>query len=481
MRQTKTIIPLLFLLVAGSAWAQTESKPAFGINFSGFIKSDMFYDSRQTVSIREGHFLLFPKGELADKEGLDLNAVQSLQMLSIQSRLLGRITGPDAFGAKTSGLIEAEFFGTSDADINGFRLRHAFVKMNWAKTELLVGQFWHPMFVTESFPEVVSFNTGAPFQPFNRSPQVRLTRAFGRWSLAASAIAQRDFASSGPDGVSTAYARNSMVPEFNLKLQYAAKNTAGTEFLLGAEGDILTLRPRTATAAGYAADATVASAAGMAFLQVKTRGLTFKAETVYGGNLHHLTMAGGYAVDAITDPVRGFVTYAPLRTITGWTELMTNGTFFRRGSLPDIPRTWEPGATWPGRPTPGAPTSTGWPGYRPGWSSTRARPASRPSANGLGRGTELPCRTARSAAAGSSPTSACWEPSTFSFDPRRVQAEPRKSKLIFFCRFPIWERACRSRVSSRWVSSAVSRSLLAGRPCSALRAWWASRMPISWS
>ena len=331
MRQTKTLVSLFYLLVAGSAWAQTESKPVFGINFSGFIKSDMFYDSRQTVSIREGHFLLFPKGEMADKEGHDLNAVQSLQMLSIQSRLQGRITGPDAFGAKTSGLIEAEFFGTSDADINGFRLRQAFVKMNWAKTELLVGQFWHPMFVTESFPEVVSFNTGAPFQPFNRSPQVRLTRAFGRWSLAASAIAQRDFTSSGPDGVSTAYARNSMVPEFNLKLQYAAKNTAGTEFLLGAEGDILTLRPRTATAAGYAADATVASAAGMAFLQVKTRGLTFKAETVYGGNLHHLTMAGGYAVDAVTDPVRGFVTYAPLRTITGWTELMTNGTSFQAG------------------------------------------------------------------------------------------------------------------------------------------------------
>ncbi len=168
----------------------------------------MFYDSRQTVSVREGHFLLYPKPVLADKDGRDINAVSSFHMLSIQTRLLGRVTGPDAFGAKTSGLIEGEFFGTSDADINGFRLRHAFVRLNWAKTELLVGQFWHPMFVTESFPEVVSFNTGAPFQPFNRSPQVRLTRTLGRWSLAATALAQRDFPSNGPDGVSTIYARN---------------------------------------------------------------------------------------------------------------------------------------------------------------------------------------------------------------------------------------------------------------------------------
>ena len=332
MRQTKISFILCFFLVASTAAAQTESKPVFGITFSGFVKTDMLYDSRQTVSVREGHFLLFPKGELRDKEGRDLNAVSSFHMLSVQTRLLGRITGPDAFGAKTSGLVETEFFGTSDSDINGFRLRHAYVKLNWAKTELMVGQFWHPMFVTESFPETLSFNTGAPFQPFNRSPQVRLTRTFGRWSLAAAALAQRDFPSTGPEGASTVYARNGLVPELNLKLQYAAKNEeAGTELLLGVGGDILALRPRMATAAGYATDTTVTSTAGMAFLRIKTRGLTFKAEAVYGGNLHHLTMAGGYAVDAVTDAARGLVTYAPLRTVTAWTELMSTGTSFQAG------------------------------------------------------------------------------------------------------------------------------------------------------
>jgi hypothetical protein len=332
MRQTRISAVLCFSLVASTAAAQTESKPVFGITFSGFVKTDILYDSRQTVNSREGHYLLFPKGEVLDKEGRDLNAVPSFHMLSVQTRLLGRITGPEAFGAKTSGLVETEFFGTSDADINGFRLRHAFVKLNWAKTELMVGQFWHPMFVTESFPETVSFNTGAPFQPFNRAPQVRLTRAFGRWSLAVAAMAQRDFPSNGPDGASTVYARNAIVPEFNLKLQYAAKNEkSGTELLLGVGGDVLTLRPRTATAAGYATDTTVASTAGMAFLRIKTKGLTFKAEAVYGGNLHHLTMAGGYAVEAVTDAARGFVSYAPLRTATAWTELMSNGTSFQAG------------------------------------------------------------------------------------------------------------------------------------------------------
>lgn len=333
MQPTKTALFLFFCLIASAAAAQaTESKPVFGISFSGFVKTDMLFDSRQTFSVREGHFLLFPKGGSLDKEGRDLNDVPSFHMLSIQTRLLGRITGPDAFGAKTSGLIETEFFGTSDGDINGFRLRHAFAKLNWTKTELLVGQFWHPMFATESFPETVSFNTGAPFQPFNRAPQVRLTRSFGRWSLALAALAQRDFPSTGPEGVSNIYARNALVPELNLKLLYAAKDEkTGRELLLGVGGDVLTLRPRTATSSGYATDTTLTSTAGMAFLRIKTRGLTFKAETVYGGNLHHLTMAGGYAVHAVTDASRGLVTYAPLRTVTAWTELMSNGTSFQAG------------------------------------------------------------------------------------------------------------------------------------------------------
>jgi hypothetical protein len=33
-----------------------------------------------------------------------------------------------------------------------FRLRHAFIKFNWNTTELLIGQYWHPLFVTTCYP-----------------------------------------------------------------------------------------------------------------------------------------------------------------------------------------------------------------------------------------------------------------------------------------------------------------------------------------
>jgi len=323
------------LLLAGAAglWAETETKaPAFGISFSGFIKTDLIYDSRQTVSLREGHYLLYPKGEALDPDGRDENAASSFHMLSVQTRLLGKITGPDAFGAKTSGLIEAEFFGTSDGDMNGFRLRHGYVKLTWPKAELLVGQFWHPMFITDDYPEVVSFNTGAPFQPFNRSPQVRYTRRFGDWwSVTATALAQRDFASTGPDGTSTVYARNAAVPEFNLNLQYRRTGEAGGESVFGLGGDYKRIVPRLVTTAGYATSAGLNDWAGMVYWKLKKSAFTAKAEAVYGQNLHHLTMMGGYAIAEITDAARAEATYDPTENLSLWGEIETNGTTFQTG------------------------------------------------------------------------------------------------------------------------------------------------------
>ena len=326
------ISTVLFISCAAVLTAQSESEPpAFGISLSGYIRTDLLYDSRQTVNLREGHFLLFAKAPAFDKDGRDANAAPSFHMLSIQTRLLGRITGPDALGARTSGLIEGEFFGMADSDINGFRLRHAYVKLNWPRTELMVGQFWHPMFVAESFPEVVSFNTGAPFQPFNRSPQVRLTQLIGPLSFIATAAAQRDFVSNGPEGAGSVYARNAALPEFNLRAQYAAKFKSGSELLLGLGGDLLALKPRLATASGYATGVTLASWAGMTYFKLRTSGLTFKAEAVYGGNLHHLIMLGGYAVRGVTDPERGTESYAPLNVVSAWGEIQTNGEAFQAG------------------------------------------------------------------------------------------------------------------------------------------------------
>ncbi|NPV83316.1 MAG: hypothetical protein HPY46_07030 [Candidatus Aminicenantes bacterium] len=314
------------MLAASDLRAQGRDDDKITLSLSGFIKTDILYDTRQTTSIREGHFLLYPKDRALDPEGNDFNAKDTFHILSIQTRLALKITGPKALGARPTGYIEGEFFGHSDADINGFRLRHAYLKLNWEKTELMIGQFWHPMFITESFPEVVSFNTGAPFEPFSRAPQVRFTWTEKKLSLSLTALSQRDFASTGPDGVSTVYFRNAAFPELDFKAA-----CAGRDFLLGAGVNSLRLVPRLATATGYEAGESVTSSAAYVFGRYKSRPLTIKAQAVYGGNLHHLTMLGGYVVTEIGEPPALRWQYTPVNTGSAWIELQTNGSKWQAG------------------------------------------------------------------------------------------------------------------------------------------------------
>jgi hypothetical protein len=295
---------------------------------SGFVKNDFFYDTRQNVSIREGHFLLYPSPILLDSADQDINATGNFNFLSIQTRLNGKITGPDAFGAKTSGVIEADFFGNENAnfvDANGFRLRHAFTKLNWEKTELLFGQYWHSFFNPGVFPGVISFNTGAPFQSFSRNPQIRLNYKITKFSISGTANSQRDFTSPGGSSVTH---RNSGVPELSLQLGYVSKNdSAKTEFMIGAGGSYKILRPRLSSTSGanlYKVDETVESYAGFAFLKLKLPLLTIKLQGVYGQNLFDLVMLGGYAIDTISDPTTGELNYLPYNTTSVWFDGNTN-------------------------------------------------------------------------------------------------------------------------------------------------------------
>ena len=90
---TLTVAALAFAAAAPPVAAQTEEKkPAFGITLSGFVKTDIFYDTRQTVAVREGHYLLFPKAPQIGPDGDDVNDRAGFHMLSIQTRIAGKIT-----------------------------------------------------------------------------------------------------------------------------------------------------------------------------------------------------------------------------------------------------------------------------------------------------------------------------------------------------------------------------------------------------
>ncbi|MCK5065858.1 MAG: hypothetical protein KAR16_00400, partial [Bacteroidales bacterium] len=214
------LIIALVMVSTAAVTAQEKEESEFGIKLSGFIKSDFFWDSRQTISAREGHFMLWPDPVELDNNGNDLNGKSSFNFLSIQSRFTIGLKGPDAFGAKTSGLLEGDFFAQASDNINLFRLRHAFVKLNWEHLEIMAGQFWNPLFVTSCFPGTVSFNTGTPLQSFARNPQLRFTYKTGGLSIIAAALSQRDYATVGESGGNTSYLRNSAIPDMHLQLHF---------------------------------------------------------------------------------------------------------------------------------------------------------------------------------------------------------------------------------------------------------------------
>ncbi|MFO8029812.1 MAG: hypothetical protein R6U28_08115 [Cyclonatronaceae bacterium] len=266
------------------------------------MKTDIYQDTRNTVSVRDGQFMLFPMNKVLDDAENDINRNIQFNMLAIQTRLLAQFSGPDAFGARTSGLVETAFFGSTDANINTLRLRHAWVKLDWDNTSLLVGQAWHPFFVAQSFPGTVSFSTGAPFQAFSRNPQVKLTRTFGPVTAIAAAMSQRDFA--GPGGSTSL--KNSAIPNLHAQLQVNAGDVLGG---LGVDFKRLDIHPRELDP--------VESWSYFGFLNLPLGSLTSKSYLIYGENLMDQTMLGGVA--RATDGPRIY----PYQTLGLWHEFTT--------------------------------------------------------------------------------------------------------------------------------------------------------------
>jgi hypothetical protein len=299
----KSTVAIIFLLFA--APFATAQDGDWGIKFHGFVKSDHFFDSRQTVAAREGHFLLYPSPEVKDSNGDDINATPNFNQLAIQTRLTGKITAPDAFGAKVSGVIEGAFFGHSNPDINGFRLRHAFVKFVWDNTTLMAGQYWHALFVPEVFPLTISFNTGVPFQPFSRNPQLRLEQKFSSGKFVIAAQSQRDFASPG----GSSELRNAVIPNMSAQVHINAG-----KHLIGATVDFKQLRP------SLDDDGKVTGVSFQGFSKFDLGKAALSLEAIVGQNLFDHLMLGGYATAAEgSEP--GKTEYTTLNNLTFWGEL----------------------------------------------------------------------------------------------------------------------------------------------------------------
>jgi hypothetical protein len=318
----KTIITsfcFIMLLIFCSDKELKAAENDFGVKFSGFLKTDYIFDTRQNLAPREGHFYLWPLKEELDINGEDVNAQPNFNILSIQSRLQSKITGPDVIGARTSGYVEMEFFGSTDANINTLRLRHAFIDLDWDNTKVRAGQFWHPLFETACYAGTISFNTGVPFQPFSRNPQIRIVQKLSDFNLTLAAVTQRDFASPGPDGFSSKYMRNAVVPELFGGIQYNSKS-----FVAGAGASYKTLKPSlfhtNSVNQKVKSDETISTYAANAYAKISSGLFSFKAYGVIGQNMPDLMLPGGYAVKEYNLDTYE-VSYTPFNNMSFWTDI----------------------------------------------------------------------------------------------------------------------------------------------------------------
>jgi hypothetical protein len=288
-----------------------KREPLFDVKFSGFIRHDVIFDSRQTVDVREAAVVLWGKDVDFDTNGKDRNSASKFQMLDVLSRAGVKVSVPDVLGAKTAGFLEGDFFGNAESGINQFRLRHAWITLDWKKTQLGIGQFWHPLTIPEMFPGVVNFSGGAPYMPYNRNPQIRLTQKLNNhFNLILAAVAQRDFTSN------TAPYRNSSIPSGHVQVNYKNKDV-----LVGLASHFEQIRPKTGS--GLTNDFSnerANSVSVMAFGRFETKPMTIKAEAMYGENATSFIMLGGYVgYTPTTGP--GLETYSTMATQSFWIDL----------------------------------------------------------------------------------------------------------------------------------------------------------------
>ncbi|MDR1221892.1 MAG: hypothetical protein LBL07_03310 [Tannerella sp.] len=293
-------------------------KKNFDYSFYGFVRGDLYYNSRDNIEAVDGLFYLFPKDKLSDANGKDLNGNPDGSFYTFTTRLGLNIKGPAIGAAKTSANIESDFGGTTDINFM-LRLRQAYIKLDWQKgSSLLLGQAWHPLF-GEVMPNILNLSTGAPFQPFSRSPQIKYQYAKKDITLTTSAIYQLIYTSVGPAGKSEKYLKDGILPEL-----YAGADYKKGNFLIGAGVDMISLKPRLETVWEdriYRVNERVTSFSYDFHAKYTGEKLQLSGKTVLASNQTHNAMIGGFGVTKIDDRT-GEQEYTPFRHSTSWLNLV---------------------------------------------------------------------------------------------------------------------------------------------------------------
>ncbi len=287
----------------------------------GFIRNYFAFDSRESKSGTKDLFYYIPKDEALNAKGEDMNANPTFRFLAITSRV-GLDVKDYQFGkTKVGAKIETDFY-CMNGNVAVLRLRQAYATLGWdglgkgqkQSASLKVGQAWHPIAADQ--PYVIDLETGTPFNPFSRTPQVMLDYNFSKhFTLTGGFIWQMQYLSSGPNGASDSYIKYGCTPEF-----YAGVTFKSNNGFLGRVGmDVLSIKPRWRDDNGSKVDDRLTTVNPYVYAQYAAGDFSVNAKVVYASAGEHFNMLSGYGVTDINSD--GSWEYAPLHSTASYVSV----------------------------------------------------------------------------------------------------------------------------------------------------------------
>lgn len=304
---------IAFLTFTCALWTAGLAAQSHKVNLKnklepyGFFRTAAIFDTRDSKAGSEDLFYFRPLDKQTNLQGKDIYSNPSLKSYAITTRLGVNVSGYRYGSMKVAGKLEGDFYLMSGTTAS-LRLRHAYVDIFWDELgyqnnsfSFRVGQSWHPM--AADLPYCVNVETGAPFAPFNWSPQLMMDYSIaGRLRFTAGALYPMQFLPTGPYGESENYVRYGIIPEL-----YGGISYTGESFTARAGADFLSLKPRWRTTSrdfsledwydiGTKVNDRIFMVSPFVYLQYEKGMFRINAKSVFAQGGDHLRLMGGYAL-----------------------------------------------------------------------------------------------------------------------------------------------------------------------------------------
>lgn len=315
----KKFIIALSLFIIGSSFA-TAQENKISLKLNGFVEFKTYYDDYRSRVSRYDQIHFYPLAPKLNSLGQDLNNTGSLNFSISTSRLSLTISGIKFLNANIISNIEADFTGSAETYIGMFNLRHAYINMEWEKSSLLFGQTDHLTSVKEVIAQTVGFGGGYPFNPINRNLQIRYTYKFTPGVELI--LAAHMFGGHNSLGPVNAQAQAGL-PNFQAQLKLGNPDKIFGGITIGYK----LLKPRSADNNVFY-QKTIGSYDINAFFRANiAKGYNLRLWGIYGENLSHLGMIGGYGkyvdyLSSSTSPIDDYP-YANIKALSTWLDFET--------------------------------------------------------------------------------------------------------------------------------------------------------------